>query len=90
MSPPALLPACDCGNNPYLVFYVAGEQALTEAVLRARSGPASAGPERATAVKQVIHVVRGLALQEIDGFCGICMHRGRAAKCRHAVVACAG
>src|SRR5829696_4499179 len=27
------LPACDCGHNPYLAYFVAGQQALAESLV---------------------------------------------------------
>lgn len=80
------LPGCECGHNPYLAYYVAGERAFVEmAVLQqAKLAP----PKRREAdLAHVIHTIRALAREEIDVFCGICTHRGHARHCRHAAVA---
>lgn len=81
----AQLPACNCGHNPYLAFFVAGEQALVETVVIAQSeNPLMRRHE--SDVAEVIHLVRSMARDEIDTFCGICTHRGSDANCRHVVV----
>jgi hypothetical protein len=76
------LPTCDCGYNPYLAFYIAGEQALVEAVVWTQSE--SADRARESDVAAVIAASRSFARDEIDTFCGMCMHRGRVAHCRFA------
>lgn len=78
------LPACDCGNNPYLAYFVAGEQAIVESLvlLQAELPPEQRNNEDAT---DVIRAIRQLAGSEIDAFCGICVHRGTATQCRHAL-----
>ena len=78
------LPACDCGNNPYLAYFLAGEQALVEAVVLLQ---AELQPERRHKhdVSEIILTVRQLARSEIDTFCGVCSHHGVALHCRHAV-----
>ena len=83
----ARLPACECGNNPYLAYYIAGEQALTEAVvlLQADLPPTR---RKESDVAETIYALRQLAREDIEAFCGLCNHRGCAVKCRHALVAC--
>jgi hypothetical protein len=77
------LPGCECGHNPYLMYFIAGEQALIEAVIRAQ---ADLPPHRRreSDIAAVIQAVRSLGHAEIDTFCGICAHHGTAARCRHA------
>lgn len=80
----ARLPACDCGNNPYLAYFTTGEQALMEIMVRlqARMPPLE---RRQSDLAEVVFAVRRLANSEIDAFCGVCTHRGTASNCRHAV-----
>lgn len=75
------LPACDCGNNPYRAYFVAGEQALAESfvLLQATLPPAH---RRESDLAEVIYHVRRMAQDEIDTFCGICDQRGKVARCR--------
>ncbi len=79
------LPSCDCGNNPYLAFYIAGEQAIVEAVVWTQSE--SADRARDSDVASVISASRRYASEEIEAFCGMCMHRNRHAHCRFALAA---
>jgi len=75
------LPACSCGNNPYRAFFVAGEQAITDAaiLLSANLIP----QERdAHAIGRLMFAVRSIAADEIDTFCGACVHHGVAKGCR--------
>jgi hypothetical protein len=79
----AQLPACNCGKNPYRAFFLAAEQAITEAavLLQADQPP----PKRKPAdVAELVFAVRSLARSEIDTFCGACTHRGKAHNCRFA------
>jgi hypothetical protein len=75
---------CRCGNNPYIAFYTAAEQAWVEALvlIQFEQPPFERDPGEVAAIK---FVLRHLARDEIDAFCGICVHRGKAAHCRHAV-----
>lgn len=73
------LPSCDCGYNPFLAYYIAGERAFTEAVVLLQTpGPAARNESE---LASVIDAVRRLAHDEIDTFCGICTHRGLVANC---------
>lgn len=82
----AELPACNCGNNPYRAFYSAGEQALTEAaVLLQAKQPAAV--RRESDLASLVFAARAAARDEIDAFCGACVHRGRAKNCRFATAA---
>jgi hypothetical protein len=80
------LPACNCGNNPYLAYFLAGEQALVEAVVLLQ---AALRPEQRhkSDVSEIILTMRQLARSEIDTFCGVCSDRGAARNCRQAVAA---
>ena len=81
------LPDCDCGNNPYLAYFVAGQQALAETLVLLQAELPK--EERCQGdLAELVHVVRRLAMSEIDTFCEICDHRGTASKCRHASAVC--
>jgi hypothetical protein len=88
MAARACVPKCGCGRNPYHSYFVAAEQALTEAVVLLQAAlPAS---ERSQSdVAEVMFAVRKLARLEIDTFCGACQHRCLDAKCRHPAMAAA-
>lgn len=82
----SVVPDCECGNNPYRAYFIAGEQALCEAaVLLQAEQPAS--DRRQSDLAEILYTVRRLARADIDAFCGICVHRGVAAHCRHAAAA---
>ena len=76
------LPPCDCGNNPYLAYFVAGEQALVETIVLLQS-EMQLRQSKESDVAEIVRVVRQLTRDEIDAFCGICNHRGAASQCRH-------
>jgi hypothetical protein len=80
----AELPDCGCGHNPYRAFFVAAEQALTEAAVLIQAAQPAA--RRTTAdLAQLIFAVRMQARAEIDTFCSVCTHRDTAANCRFTV-----
>jgi hypothetical protein len=80
------LPNCACGNNPYRAFFVAAEQAITEAVvlLETTLNP-RLRDEHALAI--LVYTVRTLAVDEIDTFCAACLHHGVAPGCRFTLAA---
>ena len=80
------LPACECGNNPYLAFFLAGEQSLVEALVLVQTELPPARRAESD-VAELIRAIRRLGREEIDAFCDICVHRGCSRKCRHAAVA---
>ena len=83
-APPAatVLPSeCACGRNPYLVFFIAGEQALNEALVLAQTEiPALDAASRDSAVSELYAVLSHLRDQEIESFCALCTYR-RPATC---------
>ena len=79
------LPNCDCGYNPFVAYYIAGERAFTEAVVLLQAAGSAGRSERELSI--VINAVRCLARDEIDTFCGICTHRGVVPNCRLATAA---
>ncbi len=58
---------CGCGLNPLLPCFLTGEQALIEA----------AAPELGGRIEEVLQSYRAVAHREIDGFCGVCIHRDK-------------
>lgn len=72
---------CDCGHNPYRAYYVAGEQAVLEAVVLLQAERPDLQRAKAD-LAEAISVIRKLARADIDAFCGICVHRGTADTCR--------
>ena len=79
-------PNCDCGLNPYQCYFVAGEQAMMEALVlvQAHCGDPKRRDFEAAAL---ISVIRSLAAVEIEAFCGVCTSRVAAAGCRHEAMA---
>lgn len=75
------LPDCECGNNPYLAYFIAAEQALLEALILVQASRGAPGNHELEAA-EVIDAVRTRAKDEIDAFCGVCLHRCRGEKCR--------
>jgi hypothetical protein len=68
--------ACHCGKNPLLTHFVAGEQALLEALVLAQAeAPALDPVQRDTAVAELYVAVRTLAQREVASFCSLCQHR---------------
>ena len=72
---------CGCGHNPYTAFYRAGEQALLEAVIIAQT-ETHVTADRAVDVASVYAAMMRLGARDIDGFCRVCIYRGRCDDCR--------
>lgn len=76
-------PDCGCGRNPYLAYFVAGEQAMVEALVLVqaenRDAPASS---REPDLARVYTAVRTIAAREMDAFCGVCTCRCEVDLCR--------
>ncbi len=73
---------CECGCNPFLAYFVAGEQAFVEAAVLLQTR-LPAAKRHAADVTEIIRAIRHMAETEIDNFCGVCTHRGSATGCRH-------
>lgn len=74
---------CACGRNPLLHFFIAGEQAMLEALVVAQAELPGLDPiRRDRAVTELYLVMRGLAHAEVASFCSLCQHRaaGQAAR----------
>jgi hypothetical protein len=70
---------CSCGRNPFLVFFIAGEQAMIEGLVLAQSEiPGLDAVSRDSAVSELYSVLRQLRHQEIESFCALCQYRNTA------------
>jgi hypothetical protein len=63
-------PPCRCGLNPFLAYYLSGEQALAF-VLSTRVESLSADT-----LQRITTIWRLLAGEDIEGFCGVCRFTG--------------
>lgn len=69
-------PACPCGRNPLLAYFVAGEQAMLEALVLAQAATPGLDPhERDASFHELNLVIQHIARREIEAFCGICQFR---------------
>ncbi len=75
LSAPAARPFCECGRNPFLHYYMAGERALLEALIltQAETRPCDA-PTRDLAVLDLYLVVRRFARGDVSVFCSVCQY----------------
>lgn len=72
----AARPECPCGRNPLLAFFLAGEQALLEALVLEQASHLPIDPcERDTALNQLYYVIRAMARREVEAFCSVCQYR---------------
>ncbi len=76
----ALRADCACGRNPLLAFFLAGEQAMLEALVLVQAAQPALDPAaRDTAVAELWLVLRHLRRSEVEAFCSLCQHRAEAA-----------
>jgi hypothetical protein len=69
-------PQCACGRNPYLAFFLAGEQALLEALVLSQAAQPTLIPvERDEAVAELGAVLQRVRHREVEAFCALCQHR---------------
>lgn len=81
----AARPDCPCGRNPLLAFFLAGEQALLEALVLEQAAHLPVDPrERDTALNELYYVLRAMARREVEAFCSVCQHRHSQAAVDHA------
>ncbi len=67
---------CQCGRNPYFIHFMAGEQAMLEALVHVQAEATPLDPEhRDEAVAELYAVTRQIAKREVDAFCSLCQHR---------------
>lgn len=71
-------PTCDCGRNPLLTYFAAGEQATIEGLVLTQAASSGLDPvERDTSLAELSHILRNIARREIEAFCGVCQFRRR-------------
>lgn len=69
----ALRAGCQCGHNPYLNHFLAGEQALIEALVLAQAHDPSLDPaHRDIAVAELYLVMHTIARSEVESVCSLC------------------
>jgi hypothetical protein len=69
----AVRAGCHCGRNPLIKFFLAGEQALLEALVLLQSGEIPCEPgDRSTAVTELYLAVHTVAAREVDTLCSMC------------------
>lgn len=69
-------PECPCGRNPYLYFFVAGEQAFLEALVLTQAELPRLDPvARDRAVADLFSSIRTLARSEVESFCSVCQYQ---------------
>jgi len=75
-------PECPCGRNPLLAYFVAGEQAMREALVLAQAASAPLDPlERDASFDELNLVLQHISRREIEAFCGVCQYRGTMKRC---------
>jgi hypothetical protein len=72
----ACVPLCECGNNPYAAYFLAGKQALIEAVVLVQAAEPRDHPEtRYTDVSKLYRAIHSIAQRKVDDFCSVCQFR---------------
>ncbi len=69
---------CPCGRNPLLAYFVAGEQAILEALILAQSNQPDCAEARAASLQELKHTLAWVAYREIETFCALCQMRDQA------------
>jgi len=65
---------CHCGQNPLFNLFVAGEQALLEALIELQASHPSTDPlHRPTAVAELYVAIRAIAMREFELLCSLCV-----------------
>ena len=86
--------ACPCQQNPLLVYFTVGRQAVQEALIHAQAALPSLDPlERDASLEEINLVLSAIAVREIRTLCGVCRQRTEAKADRaspHATTGCAG
>ena len=77
--PPAitiLRAGCHCGHNPLFNHFIAGEQAMLEALIQLQAGDPSLLPHhRSTAVVELYVAIHSIAMREFELLCSMCAKR---------------
>jgi len=69
-------PECPCGRNPLLAFFLAGEQAMLEALVLEQAAHLPIDPhERDLALAELYLAIRSISRREVEAFCSVCQHR---------------
>ena len=69
---------CPCGQNPLLVCFAAGEQALRESLILAQATRCGlTAMQRDAELNELNLALRHIAGREIGSFCALCQLRGR-------------
>ena len=77
-------PECVCGRNPLLAFFLAGEQAMLEALVLEQAAHLPIDPrERDSALTELYYTVRTMARREVDAFCSVCQFKNSANFAHH-------
>jgi hypothetical protein len=67
---------CPCGRNPLLAYFIAGQQALREALILVQATTDSLDPlERDISLHELNRTFDEIARREIESFCGVCQYR---------------
>jgi len=75
---------CPCGRNPYLLTFLAGEQALLEGLIQCQAKRRVPSPEdRDRAVTELYSALRRIAAREVAAFCEICQYRDDRGAAQH-------
>jgi len=77
-APPSVLVTleCQCGRNPFVAYFRAAKQALTEALVLEQSETALLNPsERDSQMAELRQVIDAIGQGEIAAFCALCTHR---------------
>jgi hypothetical protein len=72
---PPTFPTCSCGQNPYLTYFTAAEQALHEGLILAQAAHPPSPPERDASLAELRTVLALTARHEIESFCSVCQFR---------------
>jgi hypothetical protein len=71
----ALRADCHCGHNPFFNHFLAGEQALLEALVLVQTEEPSLDPvHRDTSVAELYLVINAIARSEVEAICSLCQH----------------
>ncbi|MCE2861349.1 MAG: hypothetical protein RIR76_3185 [Verrucomicrobiota bacterium] len=69
---------CSCGQNPLLVYFAAGEQALQESLVLAQAARCGLTTmQRDAELHELNLALHHIAGREIGSFCALCQLRGR-------------
>jgi hypothetical protein len=66
---------CECGRNPFVPYFVAGKQALIEALIWVQAEIRDLDAvQRDASFSEVCSVIDHLQQREVSSFCGLCQH----------------